>query len=121
MNLYPTVRLIELAERPGVVASMRADGHEWLGHSHLVERNGQVIGAAALGTMPLVMVWHDRARVQVRDSMHLKRVYDAIMETKGEGRYLIGCDRGSPYSALMAKGGFRPVWETQLFLGGVKA
>ena len=121
MNIYPTVRLIEGDDRAAVVAAMGADGHHWMGHSHLVERNGEIIGAAALGSVPLVVVWHARGRVQVRDAMHLKLVYDSIMETRGAGQYLIGCDKESPYAHLMGKGGFKPVWETQLFLGGVKA
>jgi hypothetical protein len=123
MELYPKCRRIETkAELESVQEAMKADGHSpfpWL--THLVERGGQVVGAASLGAAPLVMVWNHRGLTVVRESLHLQRIYESIMETKGCAQYLIGCDRTSPYSALMEKGGFKPVWETQLFMGGVKA
>jgi hypothetical protein len=51
--------------------------------------------------------------------MHLKRVYDSIMETKGFPRYFIACNENSPYNSHMKRFGFRPIWKTEIFEGGV--
>lgn len=51
--------------------------------------------------------------------MHLKLVYDSIMETKGFPRYFIACDETSPYNSHMIKLGYKTICKTQIFEGGV--
>ena len=122
MNPYPICRRIENeADHKAAGAAMRADGHHLYFPSHLIERGGEVIGAASLGIAPVVMVWNHTQQVSVRDSLHLARVYDSLMDAKGMGTYLIACDKSSPYARYMERVGFKPCWETQIFVGGTKA
>ncbi|MDE2106054.1 MAG: hypothetical protein KGL39_53015 [Patescibacteria group bacterium] len=122
MNQYPKFRLIDSQDEAlKVVEAIKADNDSLILPSHLVERRCEIVGAASLGVMPLVCVWNHSKHITARDSMHLKLVYDSIMETKGHQTYLIACNKQSPYNSHMERLGFKPVWSTDLFIGGTKA
>lgn len=119
--MFPKFRLIESPDESArVLAAARADNDCLVHPSHLLERHGEIVGAASLGVVPLVMVWNHSQRITARDSLHLKLVYDSIMETKGHQNYLIACNKQSPYHAHMKRLDFKPIWETELFVGGTK-
>lgn len=101
-----------------VAAAVAADNDNMIMASHVAERGGEIVGAASLAVVPLAMIWNRSDRITARDSMHLKRIYDAVMETKGFPAYWIACNKNSPYSEFMERMEFRPIWETKIFVGG---
>jgi hypothetical protein len=120
VNPFPKFRLIQdAAERDRVIAAARADNDSIIHPSHLLERGGEIIGAASMAVVPLVMVWNDSRKISARDSLHLTRIYDAHMEAKGFKNFVMACNRRSPYNPHMKKLGYLPVWETEIFVGGV--
>ena len=120
MNPFPTVKLIQtLDQEARVLQSARDNNHSMICPTHFVERNGEIIGASSLGSIPLVLVWHHNEKVSAKDSMHLKLVYDSIMETKRLPRYFIACDESSPYNKHMNRLGYKHIWKTDIFEGGV--
>lgn len=120
MNPFPTVKLIQTLEQESrVLHAASQDNHANIYPSHVVERNGEIIGAASIARIPLLLIWSHSSNVSARDSMHLKRVYDSIMETKGYPKYFVACDETSPYNSYMDKFGCDKVCKTQIFLGGV--
>lgn len=120
MNQYPKFRLIQDdEEKARVMAAIKADNDSLIHPSHLLERRGEIIGAASLAVVPIVMAWNHSRHVTARDSMHIKLVHDAIMETKGHRNYVIACNKRSPYNAHMKRLGYLPIWETEIFVGGV--
>jgi hypothetical protein len=120
MNSFPTVKLIQtLEQESNVLQAARANNDSIIHPTHVVERNGEIIGASSFGRIPILLLWNHTEKVSARDSMHLKRVYDSIMETKGFPRYFIACNENSPYNSHMKRFGFRPIWKTEIFEGGV--
>ena len=119
MNAFPRVRLIQtLEQETEALQAARANNDSINYPTHVVERNGEIIGASSIARVPLLLVWHHTERVSARDSMHLKRVYDSIMETKGFPKYFIACSESSPYISHMTRLGYRTICKTQIFEGG---
>jgi hypothetical protein len=120
MNAFPTIRLIQTLEHEKqVLQSAKEDNHSNMYPTHVIERHGEIIGASSIARVPLLLVWHHSKKVSAKDSMHLKLVYDSIMETKGFPRYFIACDETSPYNSHMIKLGYKTICKTQIFEGGV--
>jgi hypothetical protein len=120
MNPFPKFRLIQDAEENAkVVAAIKADNDNLIHPSHLLERGGEIIGAASMAVVPVVMVWNHSQIIGPRDSMHLTKIYDSVMETKGFRNFIIACNKNSPYNPHMKKLGYTPIWETEIFVGGV--
>ena len=120
MNAFPTIRLIQTLEHEKqVLQSAKEDNHSNMYPTHVIERHGEIIGASSIARVPLLLLWNHTEKVSARDSMHLKRVYDSIMETKGFPKYFIACNENSPYNSYMKKFGYNPIWKTEIFEGGV--
>lgn len=120
INIFPRVTLIgSKEEEAGVLEAARADSDAICYPTHKVERDGEIIGAASIGRVPLLLLWSHSQKVRVRDSLHLKRIYDSIMETRGAPRYFVACNEHSPYHPHMRSLGFKPIWKTVIFEGGV--
>ena len=118
-ELFPKVRLIATPEEyQAAIAAARANNDNVQFPSHVVTRRGEIIGAVSLAVCPLVLLWHHSEKVSVRDSLHLKQVYNSIMETKGFNEYAIACNEHSNYNPHMQRLGFKPIWKTDLYLGG---
>jgi len=116
---FPIVRQIRCQEEAhAVLAAARANNDSLIHPTHCVTRNGEIIGAASIGAVPLLLVWNHTEKVRAADSLHLKRVYDAIMETKGAPRHFVACNQHSPYNAHMKRFGYQPIWTTEIFEGG---
>lgn len=120
MNAFPRVRLIQtLEQETEALQAARANNDSIIHPTHVVERDGEIIGASSIARVPILLIWNHTERVSARDSMHLKRVYDSIMETKGFPKYFIACNERSPYNSYMKRFGYKPIWKTELFEGGV--
>ena len=122
MNFFPKFRQVDSPDEvKKVLAAIAADNDKLIAPNWVVERHGEIIGAASLGVVPLVMVWNHSQKITPKDSMHLKLAYDIAMEAKGHRQYWMACNKHSPYNAHMTQLGFKPIWETEIFVGGVKA
>jgi hypothetical protein len=118
--MFPKIRLIKSPEESEyAIEQARLDNDCINFPSHVTERNGEIIGAASLNVLPLMLMWNHSKKISARDTLHLKQVYDSIMETKGFSQYIVACNKSSPYSSHMKKLGFKPVWDTELFIGGI--
>ena len=113
-------RIADTAELEKVLSAIKADNDSLFSPSHVATRNGEIVGAASLAVLPLACAWNHTQKITAKDSMQLKMVYDCIMETKGFSSYFIACNKQSPYNGHMIKLGFNPVWNTDIFVGGVK-
>ena len=84
--------------------------------THVVIKNGEIVGAGSLTLAPTVMIWNHSTKIGARDSIQLKHAYDAIMEEKTNGQpYIVLCNKTSSYNAVMKSLGFTPIWETEIF------
>lgn len=116
MSFVPLVRKIkDQAELDAVLAAAKADNDGCVLPTHVVIKNGEIVGCASLAVLPVMMIWNHTTKINPRDSIQLKHTYDAIMEEKGTKQYAILCNKNSPYNASMKQLGFKPVWETEIF------
>jgi hypothetical protein len=119
--MFPKIRKIASAEEAQrVIEAARANNDAIDFPSHILERDGEIVGALSMGVVPLVLVWTHTEKVSAKDSLHIVRAKDIIMETKGFDNYVIACNKHSNYNRFMGKLGYNPIWETELFVGGVK-
>lgn len=120
MSHLPNIRRIaNQDELKRVLELARADSDGIEMPTHLVEKNGEIVGAASLNVLPVMMVWHHSQKVGPRDSIILKHTYDALMEERNNGkRYVILCNKQSPYNGAMKALGYTHIWETEIFVGG---
>lgn len=116
MSHLPKVRKINSeAERQAVLAAAKADNDGIVLPTHLVEKNGEIVGAASLCVLPVLMVWSDSKKVGPKDSLILNHTYQAMLNDRGQNTYVILCNKHSPYNAHMKSFGYQSVWETEIF------
>lgn len=113
----PTARKILTAEEHGrVVQAAIADNDSMHYPTHVVEKDGKIVGAWGLGNVPLVMVWHKSDDISPKESMILNNNFRSIMNDRGNQQFFIACNSKSPYIDHMGRFGFKPVWPTNIFL-----
>lgn len=100
------------------MAAIRADDDNLSHASHVWERRGEIVGAASLWSVPVLLGWHHRERIGPRDSFHMLRVYESVFDAKGHTGFYILCNKKSPYSVHMAQFGYKSIWETEVFVAG---
>lgn len=116
MSFIPKVRKIESKEElQKVLALAREDNDSVVLPSHLVEKNGEIVGAASLAVVPVLMLWNHSQKVGPKDSIILKHTYEALMEERGIKKYIVLCNKNSPYNGKMKALGYRSIWETEIF------
>jgi hypothetical protein len=119
VNPFPRLRKItDEADRQKVYDALRAEKENPHHLSHWWERDGQVVGAASIGTVPLLLLWHSPKAISPRDSLHIQRVYEAVFAERGSNFFWIACNADSPYFKHMAEFGCKPIWDTHIFEGG---
>jgi hypothetical protein len=117
MSHLPSVNRIKNAEElQAVLKAAAEDNHAILLPTHVVRKNGEIVGAASLNVVPVMMIWNHSQKVGARDSIQLKHTYDALMEEITNGKaYVILCDKDSPYNPMMKSLGYKSFWETEVF------
>lgn len=95
--------------RPKVEERARMDGHEVIEPTHLVTKDGEPLGVLSVGRIPLVLVWMDTKRAQVRDSLAMINFVENVVApgnncpTCGHlagmraRSFCIPCTKSSPY------------------------
>jgi len=113
----PTARKIKSKEElKKVLAAAREDNHNMPTPTHVIEKDGKIVGCWGLGNIPLVSVWHKEGSLGIRDSLNLNCTTKSIKYDRGHGIFIIACNENSPYMPFMEKVGYEPVWKTNLLL-----
>lgn len=84
--------------------------------THILWRNGEIIGTWSLAAVPLVLLWSHSQKMKKEDSIIYSEMIDTLMEEKGHTNHLLCCNSGSPYFKHMEKFGYESVWNTNVFL-----
>ena len=80
--------------------------------THIIYKNGEIVGKWNLAEVPLVLVWHHEEKVKARLSF-LNSMQESIMSEKGINEYYIVVNENSPYTKHMSKLGFEPIHTTK--------
>jgi len=93
----------------------KGDGHALLAPTHVVLKDGTLIGA--LDIMPCAFVWMHTQFTKVRDSQQMLGTLQSMLANQAQVM-VMPCMETSPYYPLMAHGGFHPL-PHKLFIKGL--
>lgn len=116
MSLPKARRIKDEAERQLVIQAALADNDSMTVPTHVIEKNGKIVGGWSLAKVPLVLVWHKSDEINAKESLVLNNTFRSIMNDRSTGPFIIACNGHSPYIKHMERFGFNPVWETNLFV-----
>lgn len=118
---FPFIRKIATVEERGQIYAAIKNDNDNLDHAtHVWVRDGEIVGAASINAVPVLMLWHDSKKFTPRDSLHAQRIYEAIFESLGFPKLWVLCDKKSPYNQHMSQMGCKPIWSTDVFTAGTK-
>lgn len=111
-----TVRkIVNQDERLKVISAAKEDNENLLFPSHLVRKNGDIVGAWSLAMMPLCLGWNHSKKITSRDSLIISGIVDTLMLERNFNFYFIACDSDSNYYPYMEQVGYKFVWPTNMF------
>lgn len=115
LHRFPRIRRVkddEEVER--LIAEAAADKHATIMASHVVEKDGQVIGHLSIGEVPMVLVWMHQQRARARDSA---AVLNFIENNFNPGTVIcVPCPLGSPFHPrLVEEGSYKDFGPSTLF------
>ena len=92
------------------------DDHAVVYPTHMIERDGEIVGYVSVCATPIVNVWLDSKKVQALDSVRLLTRLEQRLEAEGLRQYIMPCAKDSPFFKRMVRLGFRAVAENVWFL-----
>lgn len=113
MNIRP-IRTAEELEK--VHEAAVADGHHLVWPSHMVERDGFIVGS--LSVLPTVLTWMDTKRTKVRDSLQIKMFYEGLVANTSRV-VCVPCLETSPYFQYLPKDNYIDLGKINLFVKGI--
>jgi len=120
VNGFPLLRRLRSTQDLLRVEEAAArDSHRVVGATHLIEKDGLVVGYASLGGVPLVNVWLDSQRVSPRESVSLLNLGENLLAAQGSAAVLMPCAEQSPFSPLMGRLGYERLGPTTLYMKGL--
>lgn len=105
-----------------VLTAAKADNHSVLAPTHLIERDGEVIGCLEIASTPVVMVWMDSKKTKIRDSIRIMDFYEdqvgELLERNGrqDKQVIVPCSAKSPYLDYMKEIGYVDAGDFKLFI-----
>ena len=116
VSKIPTLRKIHDADLKEVVAQAAKDDNDNMQMpSHVVLKDGEIVGGWQIAQMPLVLAWHHTQKVNAKDSMIINSTVESMMSTMGINQWFMACNSHSPFMSHMEKFGFNPIWPTKIF------
>lgn len=113
----PSIRPIRTAEELNLVMKIaREDGHVLFDPSHLVIKEGKIIGAVSMVKTPYVSVWMHTKEARATDSVVGLNSVEAVMENAGVNHYIMPCTEDSPFHPVMDKLGFQYIGMFGLYI-----
>lgn len=105
---WPWVRRVrDEQDQQRLKAVAATDGHQVVAASHVVEREGEIVGYASLGRIHLLNVWvHSRA-VRARESLALLNLAENLAAEMGQELICVPCAKSSPFYEYMERFGYR--------------
>mgnify|MGYP003149836181 CR=1 FL=1 len=120
--MLPEIRKITTKEEyQATINAARMDNDALHFPTHMLYKDGKIVGGWSLEGIPIALVWHDTKAITSRDSLMLSNTIDTIMNDRGHKSFLQACNSNSPYNKYMEKHfGYKTVWPTNLFVKNVE-
>lgn len=97
------LRRVQGHEWSTIKGAAEADGHEMVAPSHVMLKDGQIVGAMSIGMVPLVLPWFDTKKCTARDSLYFinqgENLLAELMPANGQDLICVPFAEGSPFAA----------------------
>lgn len=115
MNLCKLRPLRSSEELTRLSEAAAADNHTVLAATHLVIKEGAIVGYASLGGIPIMNVWVDSKQVRAVDTLSMMAAAEAVLAERWQA-VVVPCMPTSPLKPYMAKLGYAEIGESVLHL-----
>jgi len=105
-NHVRVVPILTKEDLEEVYAAAAKDEDGILNPTHMVLKNGQVVGAISLQVF-CAGWWMDKKKTKGRESLTVFQILDSLMMDSKIFKYLLPCRDDSPYFKFMEKAGFK--------------
>lgn len=114
------IRLIRSqTERERLEKAADEDGHVVIAPTHVVEKEGVIVGYLSMGVVPTVLTWLSTTKVNARDSVGVLNVIENLVAAQGHPLVCIPCWEQSPFHPFMQKFGYSKIFTTDIFIKGL--
>lgn len=110
------VRPFDHGDLTNLIKAAAADNHEIVRPTHVVEKNGEMVGYLSLGGLPTCLVWMDTKKTNVKDSLNLLNCFENVVSALGHQSFILPCSETSPYRPLIEKAGYANAGSFTLFV-----
>lgn len=115
-----TVRPMQGEDVEPLSQAAKDDGHVVVGATHVVVKDGKLVGYVGANGIPMVGIWMDTKACTVLDSKRVMETYEASLRFHGVQSIIVPCMTSSPFFPYMEKAGHVKVCETTLFFKDIR-
>lgn len=116
MSLPITRKIQSPAEIDALEKAMDGQDSLIVAPTHLVRKDGQIVGHWAINSIPVVQAWHDDNLIN-RDSYYLINTLQTTLNDRGINRHMVALSKESPYNSLMHRVGYTLAGNANLYIG----
>lgn len=115
LEKMPILRVAKPEDLEELQDAVAKDGHAVTMPTHVVEKDGKLVGFVSLGAIPMVLTWQSTKEVSARDSLCLLSVVENLLRLQGIQVWCMPCVEKSPYRPFMEKFGYTDYGSVNLF------
>jgi len=120
MEKFVRVRRIREEDMPELVKLAAADNHVVLKPTHVVAKDGEIVGYYSIGAVPVVLTWLDTKKMTAAGSVNSLCFVEDMLQSVGADCVCIPCWESSPFFPYMEKFGYQKTITTTLFVKELK-
>lgn len=99
---------------PALVAAAKADDHAVIAATHIVKKNGRIVGYLSFNSLPTVLLWLDTKETTQNDSYQVQNFFETLATPFGG--VCVPVPTKSPFYPLMHKAGYQNMGEGSVFM-----
>lgn len=101
-------------DMPELTEAAKSDNHGVIAATHLVKKDGKVVGYVSFNAMPNVLIWMHSQRTNVRDALQVENFFETLAAPFGS--VCVPVPKTSPFHPLMTKKGYQDMGEGTVFM-----
>jgi hypothetical protein len=105
-NPRATLRLMQAEDRDALAKAAAEDEHVVVAPTHVIEKDGKIVGYASLGMVTVLNTWVHSRHVTARDSVMLLREGEKLLAKTGAKVVCLPVAPNSPFLPFVEKLGY---------------
>lgn len=116
LNKFARIRPVVAADFPVLEALAKEDDHQLIAPSHVVEKDGNIIGFLSIAQIPNVLMWLHTERATPRDAAAVANFFECWLLDRGARTFVVPCLETSPFFPYISQLDYVNIGKTNLFL-----